>query len=185
LDSRRCINFGIVEDCSQKELRLGFFRNHEQSHGWISLIPVEGNFTLWVLQLQHNVQARGRKRKKRKTEQSDNSSDVYYLGSLCFVKVSEMVKKMCSTVFFPSSTRWGISMDGCSYGDMISACHLPSFSFCDDSSVYNFQALDLLLFQCTLFCVQLLIRCSSYLQILLLIRGPDFSLRRKISLYPP
>ncbi len=33
-------------------------------------------------------------------------------------------------------------MDGCSYGDMISACHLPSFSFCDDSSVYYFQALN-------------------------------------------
>jgi hypothetical protein len=45
------------------------------------------------------------------------------------------------TVFFRSSTRWGISMDGCSYSDMISACHLPSFSFCDDSSVYCFQAL--------------------------------------------
>ncbi len=52
-----------------------------------------------------------------------------------------MVKKMSSTVFFRSSTRWGISMDGCSYGDMISACHLPSFSFCDDNSVYYFQAL--------------------------------------------
>lgn len=125
-------------------------------------------------------------KEKRKTEQSDNSSVVYYLGSLCFVKVSEMVKKMCSTVFFRSSTRWGTSMDGCSYGDMISACHLPSFSFCDNSSVYYFQALNLLLFQCTLFCVQLLTRGSSYLQILLLLlRGPDFSLPRKISLYPP
>jgi hypothetical protein len=78
-------------------------------------------------------------------------------------------------------------MDGCSYGDMISACHLPSFSFCDDSSVYYFQALGLLLFQSTLFCVQLLTRRSSYLQILLLLLllGPDFSLPRKISLYPP
>ncbi len=71
----------------------------------------------------------------------DGEEDVYYLGSLCFVKVSEMVKKISSTVFFRSSTRWGISMDGCTYGDMISACHLPSFSFCDDSSVYCFQAL--------------------------------------------
>jgi hypothetical protein len=66
LDSRRCINFGTVEDFSQKDLRLGFFRNHEQSHGWVSLVPVEGHFTLWVLQLQHNVQARGSKRKKEK-----------------------------------------------------------------------------------------------------------------------
>jgi hypothetical protein len=66
LDSRRCINFGTVEDFSQKDLRLGFFRNHEQSHGWVSLVPVQGHFTLWVLQLLCNVQARGSKRKKKK-----------------------------------------------------------------------------------------------------------------------
>ncbi len=36
-------------------------------------------------------------KEKRKNEQTDNSSDVYYLGSLCFVKVSKMVKKMSTT----------------------------------------------------------------------------------------
>lgn len=124
-------------------------------------------------------------KEKRKTEQSDNSSDVYYLGSLCFVKVSEMVKKVCFARFSfvpqqdgafqwmaAAMVTWYLHVIFLLSRSVIAAPYITSRHW------------NLLLFQCTLLCVQLLTRGSSYPQILLL-RGPDFSLPRMISLYPP
>jgi len=99
LDSRRCINFGTVEDCSQKDLRLGFFRNHEQSHGWVSLVPVQGHFTLWVLQLQHNVQARGSKRKKEKLSKVIIVQMSITWEACVLSRFSEMVRRRCAARF--------------------------------------------------------------------------------------